>query len=190
MSYLINITDKKPDGMIAQALADTIRQATEYFKPDSFGGFWSKGGLAVTVLAPRHVAASNNNSGTLNGGVAGSSAWGVTAVTASTMTNWININVDSRAYQIVTGIFNLTPNAKITAIKPILNGQEMPLIDISEMYNYVIPRAYFSEPYIISPTNTHQIQVLSPVTLAGVPSEQIGLTGFIVGKRAYAIATS
>lgn len=185
-SYLTRLSDKRPDQAIASKVQTAIALAADLFKPERFEGVWSKGGLAITTLGPKHVAATNQAS-SLQGGVAGSVAWGITAVTASTWTNWISLNVDDRAFQVVTGIFNKSPNPNITRIQPALNGQDMPIIDIEEMYTLEEPKAYFTEPYIVSPSNKHQIQVLSPVTLAGVPSEQIGLMGYVIGKRAYLI---
>lgn len=187
-SYFSRISDKRPDGAIASSVADAIRLATDLFKPDRFEGVWTKGGLGITTLRPRDIAATNQ-AASLQGGVAGSMAWGVTAVTASTWTDWVNLNTDDRAYQVVTGIFNRSANPNITHIKPFLNGQDLPIINIEEMMVKEEPVAYFTEPYIVSPSNNHRIQVLSPVTLAGVPSEQIGLMGYIIGKRSYLIQT-
>ena len=185
-SYLTRLSDKRPDAAIDAAVRQAIALAEDLFKPDKFTGTWSVGGLGITTIRPKDIAATNQSSG-LQGGVAGSGAWGVTAVTASTWTNWVSLNVDDRAYQVVTGIFNKTPQPYITNIKPFLNGQDMPIISVEEMHVWEEQKAYFTNPYIVSPANKHQIQVWSPVTLAGVPSEQIGLMGYIIGKRAYLI---
>ena len=185
-SYLARLSDRRPDEAINKAVQLATTKALSQFTPDVFEGPWSKGGLAITTLSPKHVAATNQAS-SLQGGVAGSGAWGVTAVTASTWTSWIDLQTDDRAYQIVTGVLNRSPAPYITLMQPFLNGNDQPIISLEEMYTWDLARAYLMEPYIISPANQHKIEVFSPVSLAGVPSEQIGLLGYVVGKRAYLI---
>ncbi|MDO8618417.1 MAG: hypothetical protein Q7R49_00570 [Candidatus Daviesbacteria bacterium] len=188
-SYLSRLSSKSPDLIIAQAVRETISLAETEFSPMTFEGPWTTGGLGISVLGPRNVGATNQAS-SLQGGVAGSGAWGVTAVTASTWTNWINLSIDNRIFIIVTGVFNRSSTPNITALKIFANGQDLPVITLEEMYTFEEQKAYFTQPVIIQPGNVLQIQVFSPITLAGIPAEQIGLTGYIVGKRAYLIATA
>ena len=185
-SYLARLSDKRPDIAIDKSVQLAIQKALEAFTPDTFEGPWSKGGLAITTLTPKHVSATNQATG-LQGGVAGSGAWGITAVTASTWTNWISLQTDDRAYQVVTGVLNRSPAPNITLAQPFLNGNDQPIFSLEEMYTWDLARAFLMEPYVISPANQHKVQVFSPVTLAGVPSEQIGLLGYVVGRRAYLI---
>ena len=122
--------------------------------------------------------------------VAGSAAWGVTACTVSTMTSWINLNIDSRLFIVWTGIFNRTNDPHITHLKPTANGQEMSLISIEEMYSFARSTAWLVKPMTVRPKNQLQIQVLTDATIGGVPSEAIGLVGVSVATRSYLIRAS
>ena len=188
-SFYANETHRSADGIIHAAVQKTIGLAMTQFSPEKFDGPWSRGGLGISPIRPKDVAATNQTTG-LQGDVAGSLAWGVTAVTASTYSSWIDLNIDSRIYLVVTGIFNKTPNPQITHVKFFANGQDLPVLNIEELGLLEDPRVWFQEPIIITPTNNFKVDVTSPVTLAGVPSEQIGLLGYTVGKRAYLISTS
>jgi len=187
--YLTRISHKSPDALIQESVSRTIQAAMQKFDEKLFEGPWTTGGLGIVSINPRNIAATNQATG-LQGGVAGSGAWGVTAVTASTWTQWINLSIDDRIFLVVTGIMTRSPAPNITAIKPYANGQDLPQVSIEEMYTFEESKAYFTEPIIISPGNIFRIDVLSPVTLAGIPSEQIGLMGYTIGKRAYLINTA
>ena len=189
MTYLVRLTDKRPDAAINAAVGEVIGDALELWKPLRYEESWPKTGFGITNLTARAVAATNQVTG-LAGGVAGSAVWGVTAVTVSTWTDWINLAIDDRSYHIVIGVFNRTQNPSITHIRPRANGEDLPQISLEQLYNWDLSEAYFTKPYAVRPGNNHTVRVFTERTIAGVPAERIGLLGYVVAKRAYLIAES
>lgn len=189
MTYLMRLSDQRPDRAIDAAIKATIAEAMALFAPAKFEGPWTKGGLGIVNLRARDIAQTNQSTG-LQGGVAGSAIMAVTAVTVSTWTNWLNLQTDDRAFQIITGVFNRSATPHITHIQPFVNGQDQSIISIEEMYTWDMQRAWFIKPYIITPGNLHKVQVLTDTTIAGVPAERIGLMGYTLGRRTYLIAQS
>lgn len=185
MAYLSRVVQKAPDAAIAQMVRVSIDDAQKTWTLP-FQDEFPATGIGIAPISARDVAGTNQAGG-LFGGVAGSAVFGVTAVTASTWTDWINITIDDRTYHIVTGVFNRTNSPNITMIRTRANGQDQPAIDIEQMYNWDLTQAYLEQPYTVRPGANHTVRVFTERTIAGVPAERIGLLGFILAKRAYLI---
>lgn len=185
MSYLLRMTQRAPDAAIAQMVKATIANAIETWSLP-FQDEYPATGIGIAPISARDVAGTNQSSG-LQGGVAGSASWGVTAVTASTWTDWINLSIDDRTYHVVTGIFNRTKTPSINLIKPAANGNTMPALNIEQLYTWDLIQGYIEQPYAVRPGANHTMRVSTEKTIAGIPAERIGLLGFLIAQRAYLI---
>lgn len=181
------VSGEVPDVAIQKLINSTIKDATDGpFRGLTFEGEFPKTGFGISNLRARDICQTNQGSG-LFGNVASSTVWGITAVVSSTWTDWINLATDDRLYVIVTGIFNRSVTPQITRIRFKANGEDFPQIDMETMYNAQETIAYLEQPFAVRPGNNFTVRVLSPTTLAGTPSERIGLAGFALAKKAYLI---
>lgn len=109
---------------------------------------------------------------------------GNTSFGSSVWTCWISCDVDERSYLVITGIFNNTANPGIAEMKIECNGQDLPIMNIEQMYGLDVARVWFEKPFIIKPYGHLKIEVYG--RLEG--TEYIGLMGYCIAKRAYLIA--
>ena len=190
MTYLLRLTEKRPDAAIDAAVAEAIANATVRFQPLVFEYEYPRTGFGITALTPKSVAATNQTTG-LQGGVVSSTIWGVSTLSANTWTDWININVDDRIYLVVTGVFNRTQTPQISNIRLKANGEDLPWVNVDQMYNWDLSQAYFQRPLIVSPTNNFTVRAIAEKAItgaSGVPAERLGLLGYILAKRTYLIS--
>ncbi len=188
MVWFLRVTDKRPDAAIDQLIAAVAADARVTWNLN-YEGQYPKTGFGITNLRARDVTFTNQVSG-LQGNVAGSAVWGVTAVTVSTWTDWINIPIDDRCYQIVTGIFNRSSFPSITHMRMRINGEDQAQMCLEPLYTWDQPHAWLEKPYAVRPAANHTVRLLTERTIAGVPAEKIGLLGYTVGKRTFLIAES
>lgn len=191
MTYLLRLTDKHPDAVIDAAVAEAIQNATVRFQPLQFEFEYPRTGFGITTLTPKAVAASNQGTGLQGTGVVSSTIWGVSTLAANTWADWININVDDRIYIVVTGVFNRTSTPQISNIRFKANGEDLPWVNLDQMYNWEVSQAYLQRPLIISPTNNFTVRAIAEKAItgaSGVPAERIGLLGYILAKRTYLIS--
>jgi len=178
---------KQNEGVLESLVQAMITDAIQGpFSGLPYEGEFPKIGFGVSNLRSRDVAQTNQGSG-LFGGVAGSGVWGVTAVTVSTWTDWINLAIDNRSYHLVAGVFNRSTTPSIVRIRPKTNGEDQPQIDLEAAYNFEEPLFWIEQPYAVRPGNNHTVRVYTERTIAGIPAERIGLHGFVMAKRAYLI---
>lgn len=190
MTYIMRLSDKRPDAAIEAAIRTAIADAQlGAFKGLQFEDYQPRTGFGISGLRARDIAQTNQATG-LQGGVAGSAAFGVTAVTVSTWTDWINLSIDDRSYHIVVGVLNRTSTPHITHIRPRVNGEDLPIINLEWMYTWDMVQAFLAQPYIVRPGNNHTMRVFTDATIAGVPAERIGLIGYTLAKRTYLIGES
>jgi hypothetical protein len=91
--------------------------------------------------------------------------------------------VNEDCYLIITGIFNLTPNAKVTEMYIKANGEDLPIINLEEMYAYDLSRVFFTAPFIVKPKSGFTVQVYA----TAATQERLGFVGYCLAKRAYLI---
>ena len=192
MGYFATLENKRPDAAISTLLAYVVNDATtNYFKGQVYEGEWPNTGFGITNIRACDVARSNQNPGNLNGNVAGSSIWGVTAVTLSTWTDWVNLTIDIRSYHVPVGVFNRTLVPHVIRVRPRASGQDLPSVDLENLYAFEDQAwAYLSKPYSVAPGKNHTIRVLTDATISGTPAERIGISGYIVATQAYLITES
>ncbi len=187
------MTDKRPDQAINAAVKEAIDNATQRFQPLAFEYEYPRTGFGITALTPRPVAATNQ-SPNLQGNVASSTIWGVSSITtANTWQDWINLNLDDRVYLVITGVFNRTQVPLISNIRFKANGEDLPWVNLDEMYTWDLSQGYLQRPLIISPTNNFVVRIIGEKAStggSGQPAERIGLLGYQLAKRNYLIAES
>lgn len=184
MTYLMRLTDKKPDQAIASALQFAIQKAQERWPSLRYTGEWGTSGLVVTNLRARDISVTNQATGLQGAEVLGSTAFAITAVTVSAVTTWINLAIDDRIFLVVTGFFSLSPDPHITEMRFSANGETLYGFSTEEVYTWQEGKAYLSKPLVISPANNFTVDVRTDATIT---KERIGLLGYIVAQRTYAI---
>ncbi len=190
MTYLLRLTEKRPDAIIDQAVAEAIANAQVRFQPLTYENEFPRTGFGIANLNPKQVAATNQSSG-LQGGVVSSTIWGVSTLSANTWSDWININLDDRIYVIITGVFNRTQVPFVSNLRFKANGEDLPWVNLDQMYNWDLSQAYFQRPLIVSPTNNLTVRIIAEKAISGAsgqPAERVGLLGYVLAKRTYLIS--
>ncbi len=170
MSILINTRDTA-DPEIQTALNEIIRQARTTFSPLAYDGAYPKGGFGVAELGPRHVGIAND-------------FWQMTVTTS--FANWINKNLGTDVFVLVTGIFNRAVDPATTAIQVTANGNQLPVTTIESLYATDQARGWFSEPFASRPSSNLTIAAIGKFAA----TEPLGLLGYVVAKRSYLINQS
>ena len=193
MTYLLRLTEKRPDAAIDAAISEAVANAQVRFQPLQYEYEYPRTGFGITALTSKLVAGTNQGTG-LQGQVSASTVWGVSSITtAGTWQDWININVDDRAYLVITGIFNRTNTPRVTNIRFKANGEDLPWVNLEQMYTWDLAQGYFQRPLIVSPTNNFTVRILSDSAVTGsaaAPGERIGLLGYQIAKRNLLISES
>ncbi len=179
---LLELVAERPDQAIMQLVNATIQEAGQYWSPEQYGGEYPKTGFGIGRIRPSDVfivgvGSSSNNAWTSDTG------WGCSVGATSTWQDWINTTTSDSAFLIITGVFCLDAIPNITHIRPHVDGNDWPTIDIQEIYTYQEARAYFSKPFAIRPEKAFKIRAIG--LAAGI--SKIGLLGFVVAKRSYLI---
>lgn len=179
---LLELTSERPDAAINALIQATINEAARYWEPEAFGGEYPKTGFGIGRLTPKDVFCPSD--ATTTGAWTRSTGWGVSIAAASTWQDWIDVTTSDSAFFIVTGIFCLDAIPNVTHIRPHVDGNDWPIVDIQEMYTFQEPKAYFSKPFAIRPEKKFKMRVIG--TAAGVA--KLGLLGFKIAKRSYLIS--
>lgn len=167
MAMLVTTKDTA-DAELERTLKATIADAGREFAPLQFQGSYPINGFGVGELMPRQVGIPND-------------FWQMTVTTS--YANWINRNLSTDEYIIVTGIFNLTPDPSTTLIEPAANGVTLPIISIESLYATDVVRGWFSQPFVTRPSNNLTIAAIGRVA----QTEQLGLLGHTVAKKSFLI---
>lgn len=174
---LLKITDKRPDAEIDNALNETIKDAKVEWAPMEYEGQYPATGYGITELRVKHVPG-------YGGSYWGSSHFWAECITASNAFEaWINGTLTNMAYVIVEGVFNREAVPKVYEIAPKAGGNDLPTINIEQMYTLDVARVWFEKPFVTRPNSDLQIQNKGDNT--GL--ERIGLLGHTLAKRAYLI---
>jgi hypothetical protein len=177
---LLKLTDKRPDAEINSLVDAVIADAGATWGPEKFDGEYPKSGFGIGILRPKDVQVED---GSAESGAVGSIYWGASIAAASTWQDWINISTSEDCYIIVTGIFCLDATPNVTAIRPYIDGEDMPVIDIEQLYSWDEAKGWFSKPFAVKPQKSFKLRIVGKT--AGVA--KIGLLGYVVAKRGYLI---
>jgi len=177
MSYLIRLTENRPDVEIQKGIAAAIKHATDMWAPLQYEGEYPSKGFGITTLRPRDVYTAST--------MLGSAYWTISIAAASTWQDWIDVALTDMAYVIVTGIFNIDPAPKTVEIRGKCAGNDLPVVNIEEMYAWDLARAWFTKPFWAKPSDGITIRAMGKA--ATTVGERLGLLGYTVGKRAYLI---
>ena len=192
MTYLAQVSNVSPDAAIQAAVKAAIASAVDLWKLP-FEGAWPRNGIGIAPLSARAVAATDAST-SIQSNVLGSAMWGIgTSISASTWTDWINLTIHKNVYIVWTGLRNLTQVPKVQSLGVKANGQDLPRLDITQMYSWQEPQAYLHKPIVIRPENNFTVRVLSAEGIAApqtIPYEQIGLLGYLVAKNSYLFSES
>lgn len=176
---LLRLTDVRPDAEIEKLLRATIANAETLWEPLKYEGQYPTTGFGITELRARHL-----RYGTHSMTVAVSAHYWNMSITASgTWETWFDITMTDMAYLMPTGIFNLEASPRVVELKPSANGQEMPTVNLEQLYALDMARAWFEKPYAASPNNNLKNEVIA----RDIGIERIGLVGYCIAKRSYLI---
>lgn len=177
---LLKVTDKRPDAEIDKLVDAVIADASATWAPEKFDGEYPKTGFGIGILRPKDVQVEK---GSAEPNALGSCCWGVSITNASTWQDWFDITTSEDCYLIITGVmvFDATPN--VVAIRPYIDGEDMPVIDIQQIYTWDEAKGWFSKPFAVKPSKSFRLRVFAQST--GIA--KIGLLGYKVAKRGYLI---
>lgn len=176
MGYL-RFTDTRPDAEIRKLINSTVADAEKEWSPLKYEGFYPVAGFGLTEIRPRHI----NSGGT---GWANSTYWSASIATSLAFFDWTNITLTDMAYVMVTGLFNRESSPKVIQFAPSANGEDLPTVDVEQMYTLDVARAWWEKPYSVRPNNMLRHQLMGDNT----GSERIGLLGYTIAKRAFLIS--
>ena len=174
---LLRILEESPDEVINEAIQDTVDDATKLFEPLEFEGEYPTTGFGISTLRPFHVGDPNASD---------YNWWDIAVAAGNTWQDWVNGLIDEKAYIIVAGIFNITASPSVTEVAFKANGQDLPVQNIETMYAFEEPVAWFSAPFVIKPEG----RIVARIYGKTIQTEEIGMLGFCIAKRAYLIDES
>jgi len=177
---LLKVTDKRPDAEIDKLVDAVIADATAAWSPEKFDGEYPKTGFGIGILRPKDVQVK---AGVALDTAVGSVYWGASIAAASTWQDWINITTSLDAYLIITGVMILDATPNVVAIRPHVDGEDFPVIDVEQIYAWDEAKGWFSKPFAVKPGKSFKIRILAKN--AGIAN--IGLLGYKVAKRGYLI---
>lgn len=183
MPDLLRLTDRRPDTEI-KTLVDAVIADAKATWNEPYDGEYPKSGFGLGRLRPLDIT-GGGTPGTTTGVsyVTSKYFWALSVQTAGTWQDWFDITTSETAYLIITGVFCLDATPNITEIRPYVDGDDFPVINVEEMYSWDIARAYFSKPFAVKPQKKLKMRVVGKT--AG--QANFGLIGFVVGKRSYLI---
>ena len=173
---LLRLTDRRPDARIGALINSVVEAAQTEWAPLKYEGEYPIAGFGITELRPKHIRGGTHN-------IPEDYTWGASIATASTFFDWMNVTLTDMAYVVVSGVFNLEAAPKVTEIAPSANGEDLPTINLEQMYGLDLARVWFEKPFAARPNNNLRIQLIARST--GI--ERIGLMGHVIAKRAYLI---
>jgi len=176
---LLKVTDKRPDAAIDSLVNAVIEDAKSTWAPETFDGEYPKTGFGIGRLRPKDLCTG----GSVPSGMVSSIYWGASIAAASTWQDWFSITTSDSAYLIITGIICLDATPNVMAIRPHVDGEDFPVIDISEIYAWDVARGWFSKPFAVKPEKSFKMRIVAKN--AGISN--IGLLGYVVAKRGYMI---
>lgn len=176
---LLNLIDARPDRAIQDLIDSLVTDAKTLWDPQEYEGWYPTKGFGITELAPFHLHAGGTGWGSSN-------FWAASIAASSTWQDWMNHSQTDAAYAIITGVFNREPVPKATYLRPNPGGQDLPSVNLEQLYTLDIARAFFEQPWAVRPKSPCKLRIKGDNT--GV--ERIGLTGYGLCQLAYIIKES
>jgi len=176
IKVLLRLTDRRPDARIGGLIKNVVDAARKDWEPLEYEGEYPIGGFGISELRPKHIRGGTHN-------IPSTITWSASIATASTYFSWMDLTLTDMAYVIVSGVFNLEADPRVTEIAPSANGEDLPTVNLEQMYGLDLARVWFEKPFAARPNNNLKIQLVARDT--GV--ERIGLMGHVIAKRAYLI---
>lgn len=176
MTYFMHYTNQRPDALIQAAITQAKALARNQFSNLAFNGEFPKTGYGITTIRPYHIQAGGTYWGSSN-------YWASCFAAANTWEAWIDITQTDLAFEIVTGFQNLEAVPKEVEIYVEGDGNQMPTINIEEIYSMDVSRAFFAKPLIFSPEKAWAYYHKGSDT--GIERE--ALLGYTLGTRAFLI---
>jgi hypothetical protein len=174
---LLRLTDERPDRAIREAIQAVVNDATVEWAPMKFEGEFPTKGFGITELRPKYVYSTAS-------AMQGSAYWLMSISAASTWLSWIDVTITDMLYVVITGIFNLSASPSATEIFPSANGEDLPVVNIEQMYAWDLARGWFPKPFSVKPAGNLKVWAQGSAASTG---EKLGLLGHGIGKRAYLI---
>lgn len=174
---LLRLTDVRPDAEIEKLLKSTIADAEEEWAPLKYEGQYPVSGFGITELRPFIF----KNGSTDN--IPSSEYWAASVAASLTWQTWFDLTLTDMAYVMPTGVFNSEVSPMVTEIRPSANGQDLPTLNIEQMYVLDLTRAWFEKPYAARPSNNVKMNLVG----RNAAVERIGLMGYLLAKRSYLI---
>lgn len=176
---LLRLTDERPDEEIRKAIEAVIEEAEEQWKPMTFEGWYPTTGFGIQELAPYHLSAGTTGWGNSN-------FWSASIAASNTWEDWMNHTQTDMAYAINTGLFNREATPKITHLRPNPGGEDMPTMNIEQMYTLDIARVFYEKPWTVGPDKSCILRMKAD----NIGVERIGMLGYVIAKRAFLIKES
>lgn len=173
---LLKETNIRPDAAIDSLVKDVVKSAETEWAPLKYEGQYPVGGFGITELRPKHIRGGTHN-------MPSTITWSASIATASTYFSWMDLTLTDMAYVIQTGVFDLEASPRVTEIAPTANGQDLPTVNLEQMFALDESRVWLEMPFAARPNNNLKNQLVARD--AGI--ERIGLMGYVVAKRAYLI---
>jgi len=177
---LLKVTDKRPDTEINALVEAVINDAATTWPSDKFDGEYPKTGFGITILRPKDLCTGAS----VPTGMVSSIYWGASIAAASTWQDWFSITTSEVCYLIVTGIQVLDATPNVTAIRPYVDGDDLPVIHIEQIYAWDEGKGWFSKPFAVKPEKAFKMRIVAKNS--GIA--KIGLLGYTVAKRSYLIS--
>lgn len=168
-------TDNRPDAKIAEAFDQAVAMASEEWSPLPFEGLYPRSGFGYQELRPCHLGEPWSDV----------DSWVVSITTAYCFTsgNVCNVTVNQDCYLVVTGLLNLSPEPIIAELRIQAGGEDLPIMQLEEMYAMDVSRVFLTQPLIFKPKSKLTISALGLKT--GLT--RFGFIGYTIAKRAYLI---
>lgn len=179
---LLELTSERPDAAINALIQATVIESGKYWEPEQYGGEYPKSGFGIGRLQPRDVFIAGIGTSAANAWTS-DTMWGICVAAACTWQDWISTTTSDSCFIIVVGVQCLDAIPNISQIRPHVDGNDWPVIDIQEIYTFQEPKGYFSKPFAIRPEKAFKIRVTG--VTAGI--SKFGLLGYVVAKRSYLI---
>lgn len=175
---LIRLSNQRPDNEIQQAIQKAVNMAKQEWGQLNYEGEYAKSGFGITILRPKDLNVASGS--TVTGTAQGSVGWYYSIATASTWTTMIEVDTEDDLYLIIEGVMSRMASPSVLQVKFTVNGEELPIINIEEMYTWDLARAYLSKPFIVKPKSNFKFEAIGSKAST---AELFGLLGHIIAKR-------
>jgi len=174
---LLQLTDVRPDAEIEKLLKATVADAEQEWAPLKYEGQYPTSGFGITELRPIIFKGGTTDN------IPSSEYWAVDITSSLVWQTWFDLTLTDMAYVMPTGVFNSEVSPMVTEIRPSANGQDLPTMNIEQLYVLDLTRAWFEKPYSARPSNNVKMDLVSRNDVV----ERMGLIGYLLAKRSYLI---